>query len=185
MIRVVLFGVVAAIVAGAAVMVTDRLMNRAEAPSATIATRFPDGWDTVPVVEYQKPPPLPPLPSAVSQMSADAFVAAVSALERLHPPPRPPQPANAVFNDAQIASIKDRLELTREQEPYWQAVEASLREVVWDRSQGHRQKLEPASLERFKEAATPFVATLSARQRSVIQALANIVGLRLDLSAAQ
>ena len=85
------------------------------------------------------------------------------------------------MNDAQIASMKDRLELTEEQEPYWQAVEASLREVVWDRSHGGRPRLlEPSSLERFKEAAAPFVATLSAKQRSEIQALANIVGLRLN-----
>ena len=47
---------------------------------------------------------------------------------------------NAVFNDAQIASMKDRLELTKEQQPYWQAVEAWLREVVWDRSRGVRPK---------------------------------------------
>ena len=85
-----------------------------------------------------------------------------------------------MFNDAQIASMKDRLELTKEQEPYWQEVEASLREVVWDRSHGDRPRLEPSSLERFKEAAAPFVATLSAKQRSEIQALANIVGLQLN-----
>ena len=85
-----------------------------------------------------------------------------------------------MFNDAQIASIKNRLKLTEEQEPYWQEVEASLREVVWDRSRGDRPRLEPSSLERLMEAAAPFVATLSAKQRSEIQALANIVGLRLN-----
>ena len=57
-------------------------------------------------------------------------------------------------------------------------VEASLREVVWDRSGGVlRTRLEPRSLERLKQAAAPFVPTLSAKQR---EALANIVGLRLN-----
>ena len=85
-----------------------------------------------------------------------------------------------VFNDAQIASMKDRLELSEEQKSSWQAVEASLRELVWDRSHGVRPRLEPKSLERFKQAAAPFVATLSAKQQSVIQALADIVGLQLN-----
>jgi hypothetical protein len=40
--------------------------------------------------------------------------------------------------------------------------------------------LEARSLERFKETAAPFVATLNAKQRSEIQALANIVGLQLN-----
>ncbi len=183
MIRIALFGVAIVIMAGAAAMLADRLMNPAETPVETLATRFPAGWESAPVVEYKKPQP--PWASAVSQMAADEFIAAVTAVERLSPPPRPPQPADAVFNDSQIASIKDRLELTQAQEPYWQAVEASLREVVWDRSHGNRPRLEPTSLGRFKEAAAPFVATLSAKQRSEIQALANIVGLQLDLSSSQ
>ena len=116
------------------------------------------------------------------RMYADEFIAAVTAVERRRPPAAAtsPQPVAAVFNDAQIASMKDRLALTKEQEPYWQGVEASLREVVWDRSSGVRPRLEPTSLERFMKAAAPFVATLSAKQRSEIQALANIVGMRLN-----
>ena len=185
MIRIALIVVVAAIVAGAAVMVTERLMtNRAGTgtPSEPFGNRFPDGWESAPVVEYKKPPP--PWPSAVSRLSADEFAAAVTALERLRPQPRPPQPADAVFNDAQIASIKGRLKLTREQEAYWQPVEATLRQVVWDR-RGGRARVDAASLARFQEAAGPFLATLSGKQQSEIQALANIIGLRLNLSAAQ
>ncbi len=181
MIRVALFGVVIVIVVFATVIVTDRLINRTETPSETITSRFPEGWESAPVVEYKK---RLPWPSGISQMSTDEFITAVTAVERLRPrlrpPPRPPQPPDAVFNDAQIASMKGRLELTKEQEPYWQEVEASLREVVWDRRHGDRPRLEPKSLERFKQAAAPFVATLSAKQQSVIQALADIVGLQLN-----
>jgi len=178
MIRVALFGILIVIVAAVAAILAERLMNPAETAKETVTSRFPQGWESAPVVEYKKP--LPPLPSAIPQMSPDEFIAAVTAIERRLPPPRVPQPADAVFNDAQIANIKDRLELTDEQEPYWQAVEASLREIVWDRRRGDRPRLESGSLQRFTKAAAPFVATLNAKQRSEIQALANIVGMRLD-----
>ena len=177
MIRVALLGVAIVIVVAATVILADRLINPAETPNETITSRFPEGWESAPVVEYKKPLPRP---SAMPQMSTDEFIAAVTAVQRLRPPPRRPQPANAVFNDAQIASIKGRLKLTEEQVPYWHEMEASLREVVWDRSRGDRPRLEPSSLERFMEADAPFVATLRVKQRSEIQALANIVGMRLD-----
>ena len=180
-IRVALFGVVLAIVAGATVFLADRLINPDETPNETVASQFPEGWEAAQVVEYKKPLLWP---SAMPRMSADEFIAAVTAVERRRPspgpPPRPPQPVAAVFNDAQITSMKDRLALTEEQKPYWQEVEASLREVVWDRSRGDRPRLEPSSLEQFMKAAAPFVATLSAKQRSEIEALANIVGLRFN-----
>jgi hypothetical protein len=180
MIRIVVIGALAVIAAGAAAMLAPRLIKRAEPPVSAIIARFPEGWDTAPVVEYRKPLRWP---SGVPQLSADDFVAAVTALERLHPPQRPPQPADAVFSDAQIASIKDRLRLTPEQELYWQPVEDSLRQVVWNRG-GGRARLETMSLARFQEAARPFLETLSARQRSEIQALAAIIGLRIDLSSS-
>ena len=176
MIRFALLGVAIVIVVAATVILADRLINPAETPNETITSRFPGGWESAPVVEYKK---RPHWPSAVPRMSTDEFIAAVTAVERLRPRPRPPQRANVVFSDAQIASMKDRLELTQEQEPYWQKVEASLREIVWDPATAV-VKLEPSSLERFEEAAAAFMATLSAKQRSQIQALANIVGLRLD-----
>jgi hypothetical protein len=176
MIRVALFGVIIAILVGSIVFVADRLTNLAETPNEAITGRFPEGWESDPVGEYKKPLAWP---SAMSQMSTAEFVAAVTAVERRRPRPRPPQPPDAVFNDAQIASIKDRLELSEEQKPSWQAVEASLREVVWDRRHGV-PRLEPRSLERLKQAAAPFVPTLSAKQLSKIEALANIVGLRLN-----
>ena len=177
MIRVALFGVVLVIVVGASAIVADRLLHPAESANEIVTSRFPEGWEFAPVVEPEKPPSFAP---ALPRMSTDEFLAAVTAVGRPRPAPRPPPPRDAVFNDAQIASIKNRLELTEQQEPYWQAVEASMREVVWDRSHGSRPRLEPNSLERFKQAVAPFVATLSARQRSAVEALAAIVGVRLN-----
>lgn len=177
MIRVVLFGVAIVTVAGATVLFAARVVGVAEIPSEAIAVRFPEGWESIPVVEYKKPEPMP---STLTRMSSHEFTGALASIERLRPPPRPPQPADAVFNDAQIASMKARLALKREQEPYWREVEATLRQVVWDRSRRDRPRLEANSLERLKESATPFVATLNARQQAELQALASIVGLHLN-----
>jgi hypothetical protein len=162
---------------GAIAVVMERPINPAETPNETVASRFPEGWVSVPVVEHRKSPLRR---AAMSQISTDEFIASMTALGRLRPPPRPMQRADAVLNDAQIASMKNRLDLTEEQEPYWQAVEVSLREVVWDRRHGVRQRLNSNSLERLKEAAAPLVAMLSAQQRSKIEPLASIVGLRLS-----
>jgi hypothetical protein len=114
MIRVALFSIV--IAACTAAMLTGWPINFATTPSNTVTSRFPEEWESAPVVDYKK---RPPLPSGISRMSIDEFTTAMTAVERLRrPPPRPPQPPDAVFNDTQIASMKDRLELTKEQEPY-------------------------------------------------------------------
>jgi len=181
MIRVALFGVVIVIVVGTAFVVTDWLLNPAATPAESLAERFPAGWESAPIVQYKEPSP--PWPSGVPEVSAEELVAALDVIDRRKPQPRAAQPADAVFSDAQIASFKERLRVTAAQEPYWQAVEETLRLVVWDRGSG-RSRVEPTSLMRFQEAAAPFVTTLNARQQSEIQALAHIVGMRLDLSSS-
>jgi hypothetical protein len=50
------------------------------------------------------------------------------------PDDRKPQPKNALFNDAQIASIRVRLALDQDQEQHWPAVEAAWRNLAWQRS---------------------------------------------------
>ena len=150
------------ILVGSIVFVAGRLINLAKTPNEAITSRFPEGRVSAPVGEYKNPPAWP---SAMSQMSTAEFVAAVTAVERLRPQPRPPQPPDAVFNDAQIASIKDRLELSEEQKPSWQAVEASLREVVWDRRHGV-PRLEPRSL-RAIEAGRSALRAHAQRQAAV------------------
>ena len=47
------------------------------------------------------------------------------------PQERKVQPRNAMFNDAQIASIKARLRLDKNQEQHWVPVELALRRIVW------------------------------------------------------
>jgi hypothetical protein len=77
-------------------------------------------------------------------MPTDDFMAAVTPAEQPRETPR--QRPDSVFSDAQIASIKNELELTKEQrEPYWQEAEALLRDVAWDRNHGGGATLEPRS----------------------------------------
>jgi len=177
MMKVALFGVAIVTVVGATVAFAVWPGGHVESPRETVLSRFPAEWEAAPIVQYKKPgPPLFTMPP----LSSDEFIGAMASVERLRAPPRPPQPADAVFNDAQIASIKARLQLKRDQEPYWREVEASLREMVWDRSRRDRPRVEPNSLERLKEAAAPFATTLNAKQQSEIQALAKIVGLQFN-----
>src|SRR5438094_787500 len=82
---------------------------------------------------------------------------------------RSSNPRGAVFNDAQIASIKQRLNLTPSQERMWPPVEAALRELAYKKPAAGAQKttqgaaarptLDPNSPEvaRLKSAAIALV----------------------------
>src|SRR5205823_4752025 len=75
---------------------------------------------------YADPAPVA-APAAAHQPSGGYHLAsASSAPERRAEPHRPANP-RTVLNDAQIASIKERLHLTPSQERMWPAVAAALR----------------------------------------------------------
>lgn len=97
------------------------------------------------------------------------------------PEPGRGRPANALLNDAQIASIKTRLKLSAEQERLWAPVETALRGVVWRRSADRRGNapaaLDLASLDRLKTAAGPFMGTLREDQKREIRSLSHVMGL--------
>ena len=97
----------------------------------------------------------------------------------LPPPVRPsmplPPPASkqaALFNDAQVQSFKDRLQLTAEQERYWPPVEAALRAIAW-----RRGTIDPASIQTLDSAAGALMARLRDDQKREVRMLAQIVGL--------
>jgi hypothetical protein len=91
---------------------------------------------------------------------------------------------NALLNDAQIASIKDRLKLTSDQQPYWPQVESALRAITW-RHQGEGTKpapneprtLDPNAVEGLKSAAIPLIMRLRDDQKSEVRKLARLMGL--------
>jgi hypothetical protein len=90
----------------------------------------------------------------------------------------------SVLNDAQIASIKARLRLTSQQERYWPAVEAALRNISYkkDGSQkglGRLATIDPNSpaVQELKAAAMPLLASFSDEQKSEVRQIARLMGL--------
>jgi hypothetical protein len=99
-------------------------------------------------------------------------------------PARPARRNNALLNDAQIASIKDRLKLTSDQQAYWPQVESALRAITWGH-QGDGRKLaanaprtlDPNAVEGLKSAAIPLIMRLRDDQKSEVRNLARLMGL--------
>jgi predicted component of type VI protein secretion system len=98
---------------------------------------------------------------------------------------KPAKPTNVVLNDAQIASLKQRLRLTPDQEQYWPEIEAALRAVVKQIYEANRKAhgatvpvdTSTAEVERLKTAAMPFLMQMRADQKSEIIMLARVIGL--------
>jgi len=98
--------------------------------------------------------------------------------------------SGSVLNDAQIASIKRRLNLTAEQEQMWPAVETALRQIVYTRNasdpkaraqaSGARMAyIDPGSAEvqQLKSAALPLIMRLNDEQKREVKMLAYVMGL--------
>jgi hypothetical protein len=130
------------------------------------------------------PPQLPaPRPAAATarRSSQEAAPAAALASRQTNRP-------GFVLNEAQIASIKERLHLTPGQEAMWPAVEGALRNIAYARSgAGHRRgatavqvaSLDPESLEvqGLKAAAIPLLMSFSDEQKTEVRSLAHVMGL--------
>src|SRR5262249_28152721 len=96
-----------------------------------------------------------------------------------------------VLNDAQIASIRQRLKLTVEQERMWPAVEAALRKIVYTKNAMNPQThgaqssgaaaayIDPSSPEvhQLKSAALPLIMRLNEEQKREVKMLAYVMGL--------
>jgi hypothetical protein len=98
-----------------------------------------------------------------------------------------------VLNDAMIASIRRRLNLTSEQQKLWPAVETALRKIVYTRvAMGPQSRgsppsgpyIDPASAEvrELKSAALPLLMRLNSEQKSEVKKLAYIMGLEAVVS---
>lgn len=98
--------------------------------------------------------------------------------------PRASKPSSNVLNDAQIASIKARLRLTPDQERYWPAVEAALRNITYKREGAHGgvgrlATVDPNSpaVQQLKQAAMPLLMSFSDEQKNQVRQLARLMGL--------
>jgi hypothetical protein len=95
-----------------------------------------------------------------------------------------------MLNDTQIASIKERLHMTPDQERMWPAVEAALRNVSYARTQEARGRggptgaaqtasVDPNSVEvqGLKSAAVPLIMSFNSEQKEEVRNLAHVMGL--------
>jgi hypothetical protein len=141
---------------------------------------------------------LPPqLASADARIPAEALgYAAVDALVRPAPvvsaapapakrasPQHPASPSNALLNSAQIASIKERLNLTSYQSTLWPPVESALRDISYAgrkaASSAHGGTIDPDSVpvQRLKSAAFPLIMSLSDDQKQEVRTMVRLMGL--------
>jgi hypothetical protein len=119
-------------------------------------------------------------------------IAAPAAMVPAPPKPKaankpPPQKSYALLSDMQIASIKQRLRLSSDQEYYWPAVERALRAVA--RKIHATRKAEPnvagappidpdaAEVQQLKSAAMPLLFQLREDQKEEVRTLARMIGL--------
>jgi hypothetical protein len=93
-----------------------------------------------------------------------------------------------MLNDAQIASIKDRLHLTPDQAEMWPAVEAALRNIasakVRDAHRHGAPAMQEASadpdstdVQNLKSAAIPLLMSFNSEQKDEVRNLAHVMGL--------
>ncbi len=122
----------------------------------------------------------------VASQSASAQKAAAAA-QRARVNDRP----GYILNDTQIASIKERLHLTPDQEEMWPAVEAALRNMAYTRpQQAHGSSVrgasangtqtaavDPEAVQGLKSAAVPLIMSFNAEQKDEVRSLVHVMGL--------
>jgi hypothetical protein len=176
--------------------------------SATDAVnlRFPSDWaegpSTAPVtmalasadagVTFLDPKPLytASVAGIEEQEAAAAPVSVAPAAGTPRPAPaRPGHRSNSVLNESQIASIKKRLNLTRDQERYWPAVAAELRKMEYKKDPklpGSRTAaidMSKVNMEGLKTAGFPLVMSFNDDQRRELKSLAHLLGLEGAMSS--
>ena len=182
---------------------------REPVPAAVIALRFPAQWqqsaaraatgDNDPPPQTMayaaEPQPVEPVQPAASPTSGFQLASVDHAAEPAPMPKRmakpAPQKSAVLFNDAQLASIKARLKLTRDQEQYWPQVEQALRAISWKlatQQNGQRSvvrggqvsMIDPNSAEvaRLKSAAFPLIMSMREDQKQEVRQLAHTMGLK-------
>ena len=125
--------------------------------------------------------PMPTSPSAAAQPKPVQQVVAV----KPHVAPRVANRPGYMLDDAQIASIKQRLHLSADQERMWPAVEVALRNIAFARARDARQRgvqpgvVDPnsAEVQDLKSAAIPLLMSFSDQQKDEVRSLAHVMGV--------
>src|SRR6266853_2112525 len=133
----------------------------------------------------------PPISESTGESAATGGTAPPKAQAASAPARRVASRSSNVLNDAQIASLKQRLKLTAEQERMWPAVEAALRKIVYTKDAMNPQTraaqssgsptayIDPSSAEvrQLKSAALPLIMRLNDEQKREVKMLAYVMGL--------
>lgn len=89
-----------------------------------------------------------------------------------------------MLDDAQIASIKERLHLTPDREEMWPAVEVALRNLAYARAheaarRGGAQtaEVDPEAVQGLKSAAVPLIMSFDDEQKQEVRNLVHVMGL--------
>jgi hypothetical protein len=124
-----------------------------------------------------------PMPAAKPAAVPAAKAAAASAHRPTNDRP------GYILNDAQIASIKERLHLTPGQEEMWPAVEAALRNMAYSRAPTpprgrgapaattQAAAVDPNAVQDLKSAAVPLIMSFNSEQKDEVRNLVHVMGL--------
>jgi hypothetical protein len=93
-----------------------------------------------------------------------------------------------LLDDAQIASIKGRLQLTPDQEQMWPAVEAALRNMTYTHvpqphgrgtttSSSQTAAVDPQAVQGLKSAAVPLIMSFNTEQKDEVRNIVHVMGL--------
>ncbi|HEY2134789.1 MAG TPA: hypothetical protein VGH49_02815 [Xanthobacteraceae bacterium] len=121
---------------------------------------------------------------------SDPKPAAITRALAAEPERRVRKDSGALFNDAQLASIKNRLKLSEYQEQYWPPVASALRDIGWRAAHGDTRKgnsrtgqamaeIDPNSdeVQQLKSAAFPLIMSMNEDQKREVRMLAQVMGL--------
>ncbi len=163
---------------------------QAPAPEARVQLASAETSAMPPVASVTEPMRSPAVSAPRMPAVAPAIPVAPPRITRVSAAPR-----RAVMNrpgfmldDAQIASIKQRLHLTPDQEQMWPAVEAALRNIAYTHAQQARLRgvsgdttpaadIDPQSVDGLKSAAVPLIMSFDEEQKQQVRDLAHVMGL--------
>lgn len=161
--------------------------------SGHVPAQLPPGFRMAPA---EQPALMSPAPMALAPTTPDVAPAPVHAPAAAPEkpkraatplPPPPPEHKNAILDESQIASIKNRLRLTESQIEYWPAVEAALLDVVRKHARSVRNKsaysgapkidVNSPEVQSLVWAAMPLLMRLREDQKKEVRQLARVLGL--------
>jgi hypothetical protein len=163
-------------------MVAIASVGQAVVPQAALQTASAEDVVPAPTAAPSQPTAAPGN-SEIKRTHAAAEARPIAAAER-----RRVDRPGFVLDDAQIASIKRRLNLTPDQERMWPAVETALRNLAYtnerlahrrgaDKSQLAAADGNSAEVQDLKSAAIPLIMSFNDEQKDEVRNLAHVMGL--------